>query len=196
VADGAQNAPLIGERILVVGVSSTGKSTLAEHLADLVGGAFVELDALFWLPQWREPRTEDFQTKVIAALDGADRWAVAGNYNSRGIPDIVLPRADTLIWIDLPLRTTMPRLIRRTWRRWRNRELLWGTNREVITEHLKVWSNDSLVGYSLRHNRETRRRQTARFADPRWRHLRRHRLRSPSEVTRFLDQVEREVTDG
>lgn len=196
MANGASTAPLIGERISVVGVSSTGKSTLAEHLADRIGGTFVELDALFWLPHWQESEPADFQAKVTAALEAADRWVVAGNYNSRGIPDVVLPRADTLIWIDLPLRTTMPRLIRRTWRRWRNRELLWGTNREVITDHLKLWSNDSLVGYSLRHNRETRRRQAARFADPRWQHLRRHRLRSPSEVARFLDQVEREVNRG
>jgi adenylate kinase family enzyme len=193
VDEGAPNTPLIGERISVVGVSSTGKSTLAEQLADLVGGAFVELDALFWLPQRQESTAEDFQAKVTSALDVADRWAVAGTYTSRGIPDIVLPRADTLIWLDLPLRTTMPRLIRRTWRRWRDNELLWGTNRERITEHLKLWSNDSLVGYSLRHNRETRRRQAARFADPRWQHLKRHRLRSAAEVRQFLSRVEREA---
>ena len=196
MSDAASNEPLVGERISVVGISSTGKSTLAEHLAKLVDGAFVELDALFWLPGWQEFATENFQAKMTDALDAALRWSAAGNYNSQGIPDIILPRADTLIWLDLPIRTTMPRLIRRTWNRWRDCELLWSTNRESVTDHLKIWSDDSLVGYSLRHNREARRRQSARFAVPRWQHLQRHHLRSASEVARFLDQVEREVTRG
>ena len=184
---------LIGDRISVVGVSSTGKSTLAHQLATLISGDFVELDALFWLPEWHESTTEDFRAKVTAALDAAPRWAVAGNYNSKGIPDIVLSRADTWIWLDLPLRTSFPRLLRRTYRRWRDNELLWDTNRENPWDHLKLWSNDSLPGYVLRNYRRTRRLQSRRFADPRWQHLTRHHFRSPSEVTQFLDQVEREI---
>ena len=184
--------PLIGDRISVIGTSSTGKSTLAEHLATLIDGAYIELDALFWLPGWQESTAEDFQTKVRAATTASPRWAVSGNYFSKGIPEITWAEGDTIIWIDLPFRTLFPRLLRRTYRRWRDNELLWGTNRENVWEHFKLWSNDSLPGYVIRNHRRGRRRQAERFADPRWSHLQRHHLRSPAEVTQFLDQVERE----
>jgi len=184
---------LIGERISVVGTSGNGKSTFAEQLATLIGATYIELDALFWLPDWEESTTEDFQAKVTAALDAAPRWALAGNYNSKGIPDIVLPRADTLIWLDLPFRTSFRRMLHRTWRRWRNDEVLWDINRERFWEHFKLWSNDSLPGYVLRNYRRTRRRQADRFADPTRNHLRKHHLRSPAEVARFLDQVQAEL---
>ncbi|MBT5774480.1 MAG: adenylate kinase [Dehalococcoidia bacterium] len=184
--------PLIGDRISVVGTSSNGKSTLAQQLAELIDGTYIELDALHWLPDWQESTTEDFQVKVTAAINTAPRWAVAGNYNGKGIPDIVLAQADTWIWIDLGFRVSFTRLLRRTWRRWRDQELLWGNNRERFWEHFKLWSNDSLPGFVLRNYRASRRRQADRFADPRWTHLQRHHLRSPAEVARFLDQVEAE----
>lgn len=190
---GSDPPRLIGERISVVGTSSNGKSTLAAQLAELIDGTYVELDALHWLPEWQETPAEEFQAKVIAALDAAPRWAVAGNYNGKGIPDIVLPRADTWIWLDLGFRTSFSRMLKRTWRRYRDQELLWGTNRENFWEHFKLWSNDSLPGFILRNYRASQRRQAARFAAPTYPHLKRHHLRSPAEVTRFLEQVESEV---
>ncbi len=183
---------LVGERISVIGASSVGKSTLAEHLANLIDGNYIELDALFWLPEWQQSTTEDFQAKVHAAIAEKPRWATSGNYFSKGIPEITWKEADTVIWLDLPFRTLFPRLLRRTWRRWRDDELLWGTNRESIWGHFKLWSDDSLPGYVLRNHRRGRGKWAAMFADPRWNHLQRHHLRSPAEVARFLEQVEQE----
>jgi hypothetical protein len=185
--------PAIGERISIIGTSSTGKCTIARHLATLIGGTHIELDALFWLPDWQESSTEDFQAKVRAATTASPRWTVSGNYFSHGILEIIWANGDTVIWLDLPLRSSFPRLLHRIWRRWRDDELLWGTSRENIWNHFKLWSNDSLPGYVLRNHRRGRHHHAAIFHDPHWQHLRRHRLRSPSEVTRFLDQVEREA---
>ena len=188
---------LIGERIVVIGTSSTGKSTLAQHLAKLIDGAYIELDALFWLPEWQESTPDDFRAKVRAAVDASPRWAVSGNYFSKGIPDITWAEGDTVIWLDLPFRTSFPRLLRRTYKRWRDDELLWGTNRERIWDHFKLWSNDSLPGFVLRNYRTSRTKFLTQLADPRYHHLKRHHLRSPAEVTQFLDQVQQErATDA
>jgi len=192
--DQASDEPrLIGERIVVIGTSSTGKSTLAEQLATLIDGTFIELDALFWLPEWQESTPEDFRAKVRAAIDASPRWTTAGNYFSKGTPEITWAAADTIIWLDLPFRTSFPRLLRRTWRRYRDQELLWGTNREKFWEHFKLWSNDSLPGFVLRNYRHSRTKFRTQLADPRNRHLRLHHLRTPAEVTAFLEQVEHEL---
>jgi len=51
------------------------RETLAERL-DL---PFVELDALFWLPDWVESDDGTFGAKVTEATAG-EGWVVAGNY--------------------------------------------------------------------------------------------------------------------
>ena len=47
-------------RIAVVGTTSSGKSTLAEKLAQKIGADFIELDALHWEPNWVEAQSLDF----------------------------------------------------------------------------------------------------------------------------------------
>lgn len=193
----SNDGPMLGRRIAIVGDTSSGKSTLAEYLAELIGGDYVELDALFWLPEWQESTTEAFQAKVTAAVDGSPRWVVSGNYFSRDIPEITWSRADSVIWLDLPLRTRIPRLAWRSWQRWRSDELLWGTNRENFWRHWKLWDpTESLIAYTLRNHRRNRQRNAAKLAEPRWEHLRKYRLRSPKAIASFIEAAEREAADG
>ncbi|NER84298.1 MAG: AAA family ATPase [Leptolyngbya sp. SIO1D8] len=42
----------LGQRILIIGNSCSGKSTLGAHLAASLNVPFVELDALNWEPNW------------------------------------------------------------------------------------------------------------------------------------------------
>jgi len=185
--------PLIGQRIVVLGNTSSGKSTMAAHLANLIGGKHVELDALYWLPNWTESETPAFQSRIREAIEGQPRWASSGNYITRA-QDILWPEADTLVWLDLPLRTVLRRVVARTWRRWRDNELLWGTNRENVWRHLMLWDSDrSLVTFAIRYHRLKQREYAAQLADPRWSHLKRHHLRTPAEVARFLEQVEAQI---
>jgi adenylate kinase family enzyme len=52
------------KRVVVVGVTSSGKSTLAEKLAKCFGLDCIELDALYWEPNWQATPLEVFRARV------------------------------------------------------------------------------------------------------------------------------------
>lgn len=177
------------QRIVIVGSSNAGKSTLAARLAKSLDAPFVELDAIYWLPNWVGRDDEDFGAKVREAVAG-DSWVVAGNYRRVAQP-FIWPEAQLVVWLDLPLRTTLPRLIRRSWERSRSGELLWGTNREVFWRHLKLWDQEqSLIAFLLRNHRAQRARYLDAMQDPQWAHIRFVQLRSPGEVEVFAREFE------
>ena len=174
----------IGGRVIVIGSSGSGKSTLGEALARRLGAPFVELDALNWEPGWVEAPTDTLRARVRDATAG-DSWIVAGNYTTK-TQDLTWPRAEAIVFLDYPLRLILWRLLRRSWRRWRTHELLWGTNTESFWKHFTSW-NDSLLVWALRTHGRHRRRWPGFLADPRWSHIRFVRLRSPRETARWLE---------
>jgi adenylate kinase family enzyme len=177
----------IGRRIIVVGSSNAGKSTLAQRLAERLGVPFIELDALHWEPGWVEAEREVFRERVRRAI-APESWVMAGNYTHQ--QDVSWPMADTVVWLDLGLPTVLRRCVVRSWRRWRSADLLWGTNREVFWEHLMLWNPDrSLIAYTLKTHRARRHRFEALTRDPRWSHLTFIRLRSVEAIDRWLASI-------
>jgi adenylate kinase family enzyme len=170
------------KRVNVRGSSGSGKTTTSVRLADLLGLPHIELDALHHGPNWAEPATEEFRTRVERAMAAApDGWVVDGNYALK-LGDLVLERADTVVWLDLPLRVCLGRLWRRTWRRIIRREELWSGNRESIRS--AFFTKDSLFAWTIKRHRPGRRAIQEGIADnPQLRVI---HLRSPKDVERFL----------
>ncbi|MEX0941049.1 MAG: AAA family ATPase [Pseudomonadales bacterium] len=83
------------KRINVVGVSGSGKSTFSRALAEAMGIPYIEMDDLFWQPDWQQPDDETFYATLRSALE-PDVWVLDGNY-ARTMP-IKWERADTVIW--------------------------------------------------------------------------------------------------
>lgn len=174
----------LGQRILVVGDSGSGKSTVGAEIARMRGLETVELDALYWGPGWKPAEDEVFRDGVRAAVS-AEAWVIAGNYFPR-VRDLSWPRADTIIWLDLPMRITIPRLLRRTWRRWRSGEPSWG-GQERFWAQFKLWDVDaSMIAYTVSVHWKRRRRFLGAMQDEDLSHVRFEHLRSAAEVERFL----------
>jgi adenylate kinase family enzyme len=167
---------------VVTTASASGGTTLGRELARRLAVPFYELDALFWKPGWVESTAEELRAKVepIVATEG---WVIDGSYQSK-LGQLVLGAADVVVWLDLPLRTWLPRLVARSYRRWRTREELWGANSYSFRR--AFLSRDSLIVFTLRHFRRTRRRNAQRFTA--YEHV---RLRSQADVDRFLRSVAR-----
>ena len=181
-----------GRRVHVIGNSNSGKSTLAERLAGALDADFVELDALNWLPGWvglNETDPEELERRFQHATRG-EAWVVAGSYSAYS-QRVFWPRLQTVIWLDLPLRVLLARFFRRSWRRWRRQELLWGTNVERFWVHFALWrGSESLLYWILFHHQRKRRDMLRWMLDPRWSHIRFVRLTSASEVESLARAVE------
>ena len=169
------------QRIVVRGVSGAGKSTFAAELARRLGLAYVELDALHHGPNWSEPTAEEFRARVGAAMAAAPAgWVIDGDYDAK-LGETVVEPADTIVWLDLPLRVTFPRLWRRTLHRIRNDVELWAGNRETWRDQFA--SRHSIFFWTVRAHVRNRREWPVRFGgDPRL-----VRLRSDAEVRRWLE---------
>lgn len=182
----------IGKRIHVIGNSASGKSTLAKRLALLLEADFVELDALNWLPNWvglNETNPEELLRRFKDATKGKS-WVVAGSY-SMFSKQAFWPRLDTVVWLDLPVYVLLWRVLRRSWKRWRSKELLWGSNVERFWPQLAFWrGSDSLVYWIISAQRHKRMSMLESIADPRWSHIRFVRLTNTREVEAFTSSVE------
>ncbi|MFL5921116.1 MAG: shikimate kinase [Gaiellaceae bacterium] len=173
----------MGRRINVKGTSGSGKTTFGQELARRLELPFVELDALHHGPSWAEPTAEEFRTRVREAIEARpDGWVIDGNYEVK-LGDTVLSAADTIVWLDLPLRLKLRRLWHRTSRRIRDDAELWSGNKESWRG--AFWGRESLFAWMLRGHFRHRRQWPRRYgSDPRF-----VRLRSVREAREWLDGV-------
>ena len=175
------------KRIVVIGTTSSGKSTLAQHLAKKIRADFIELDALHWEPNWTEAPLEVFRGRVSAATQ-AQAWVVAGNYHV--VRDLVWPQAEAVIWLDYALPRIFWQLTRRTFTRWWTQELLWGVNREKLWTHFKLWSDESLYHWLFKTYWRRKREYPQLFALPENQHLKVFHFKNPKETEAWMEKIE------
>ena len=171
-------------RIVIMGNTGSGKTTLATQLAQHLGVPRIELDELNWGPNWTMAPREQFRA-AVAAVTSAPAWVTDGNY--RAVRDILWPRADTIIWLDYPLAVNFWRLTRRILGRVARREELWHGNRESLRTHFL--SRDSLYVWAAQTHRRHQREWAALFAGGDYPHLAVVRFRSPGSTRRWLARV-------
>ncbi len=100
------------QRVLVIGPCGAGKSTLAMTLGEKLGLPVYHMDQLNWKPGWVESSKDEIREK-LARIVAADRWLIDGNYG--GTLAERLERADTVLYLDFPIRLCVARLFRRIW---------------------------------------------------------------------------------
>ncbi len=186
------------ERILILGGTGSGKTTLAEALAASVGVPHVELDSLYFGPQFSTAPLDVLRERTREAV-AAERWVTDGN--KKAVRDLVWPRADTVVWLDYPVAVSLWRLGKRA---------LWRTSK--ITSEAGTTASDAGsdsrtssgpgagvarqllsaatgVTTALRSHRGQRTEYPKLFAEPQNRHLAVVRLRSPRATRLWLERV-------
>ncbi len=162
---------------VIASASGNGKTTVGRRLAVRLGVPYVELDALVHGPGWVETPDDELRD-IVEPIVRSDGWVIDGTY-PRKLGSLVLDSADTVVWLDQPVRVWLPRLLRRTARRVTGRETLWNGNRETVWT--AIGGPDSLIVFALRSHVRRRRTWPAKLA--------RYpvtRLRTPADVERWI----------
>jgi adenylate kinase family enzyme len=169
------------DRIAVVGTSCSGKTTFAAELATALSRNHVQLDELYWLPDWVERNVEDFRARVATAA-AAERWIIDGNYSKSR--DLVWSRATHVVWLNYSLPVIFGRAVSRTVRRVATQEELFSGNRESWRKAFV--SHDSVLIWVLATFRHNRRKYATLRDSPEWAHLKFIEIRSSAEAAQFV----------
>jgi energy-coupling factor transporter ATP-binding protein EcfA2 len=174
------------QRILILGRTGSGKTTLARELSAAIWAPHVELDALYFGPSFSTVPLSLLRDRTSAAIAG-DRWVTDGNKGA--VRDLCWPRADSIIWLDYPLVVSLWRLGKRAI--WRT-SVLKAQSAETggksgLPKQLLSAAKGVLT--ALRSHRGQRREYPRMFAKPENQHLAVVRLRSPRATRRWLARV-------
>ena len=173
-------------RIIILGPTGSGKTTLSRQIGECLKLPVIQLDALFHRPNWTPTPRDEFREKVRNALAAAtDGWVFEGNYLSTA-RYTTLPVADTVLWLRLPIRVTFWRMFWRTIRGLITREELYNTNRE--SWRMTFMSKDSLFLWGITQHKPTHEKIEAALRDNE------HnatviQLRSAREVSEFVSEL-------
>ena len=170
------------ERIAVVGTSGAGKICFSHRIAVAHDIPHVELDSLYWGPNWNPVEADDFRKRVDDATI-QQAWVCDGNH--RTVREIVWGRADTIIWLDYPFWVVFFRALRRTFTRCYNNTTLYSNNRESFR---KTFSRDSILLWVLKTYWKRRKEYSILFTSEKWSGINVIQLRSTSEAAQFLNQ--------
>lgn len=171
--------PVNLDRVVVVGTSCSGKTTFARRLARSLGTPCVELDSLYWGPEWT--LRPDFEQRALVAAQ-QPRWVIDGN--SSRVRDIVWRRSTVIVWLDYSFPRVVSRAVRRTVGRVLLGERLYGGNQETIRG--TVFDVETPLWLVLRTHRRRRREFPELFRRPEYRHACVIQLRGPAAAERFL----------
>ncbi|HEU5214696.1 MAG TPA: hypothetical protein VFU30_04075 [Gaiellaceae bacterium] len=134
----------VPERILVYGVTGSGKTSLAARISAATGIPWHAVDELTWEPGWvAVPHGE--QRRRIQAICAGERWVLDTAYG-RWL-DVPLGRAELIVALDYPRWLSLTRLIRRSLVRAFDGKPICNGNRESF-RHL--FSRDSIVAWHFR----------------------------------------------
>lgn len=172
------------DRLLVIGCSAAGKSTVARDMGQILGLEVIHLDKLLWGPGCRlaEPHEE---CHAVRSLLDRPRWIIDGNYTA-SLP-MRLAAADTVVVVDFSRVRCLAWAIKRLMQ-------YRGRTRPDMGEGCPEQLNLGFLRWIWNYPHQER-PQLLRHLDQHGSHTRVVFLRNRDEVNRWLDEVRRAATD-
>ena len=171
----------MAERILIYGVTGSGKTTLAAQLASLTGLPWHSVDDLTWEAGWVIVPADE-QRRLIAAICAGERWILDSAYSSW--LDVVLDRVQLIVALDYPRWRSLWWLVRRTLRRNMDHRPICNGNTESFRQ---TFSRNSIIVWHFKSFPRKRSRMRAWASDPSGPKM--VRLTSPAMARSWLESL-------
>ncbi len=88
------------KKIMVLGPSGTGKTTIGKILGEKLDLKILHLDSVYWKKDWNNINKEDFNIYMKNFFRNYDSWVIDGNYTNNYHFKYRLDLADTIIFLD------------------------------------------------------------------------------------------------
>jgi adenylate kinase family enzyme len=166
------------DRIVIMGCSAGGKSTIARELSQILGIEVIHLDKVIWKPgcQLSDPSEEP---DMVRELLDRPQWIMDGNYTAS--LDMRLARADTVIMIDFSRFRCLVRALKRLFQ-------FRGTTRPDMGANCPEELNFNFLSWIWNYPRKERPELLRRLREH-GSHAHLVRLRTAAEAERWLDQL-------
>lgn len=174
------------KKVNVIGTTGSGKSTFSQRLANKISAPYIQIDQLFWKPDWVESTEAELIQKLEAAVAGS-LWVLDGNYSKTN--EIKWRHADTIIWLDYSYGRTLFQLLRRTIARILSGGELWPDTGNKESFVRSFMSKKSIFVWFFKNYNKNKLRYTELMNSPKIQHINFIRLRSPKEANQFLDNL-------
>lgn len=166
------------QRILVYGVTGSGKTRAAAAIGAATGLPWHAVDDLTWEPGWVGVPPDE-QRRRMARICRGEAWILDAAYGQW--LDVVLDRVQVVVALDYPRWLSYGRLLRRTTSRVITREPVCNGNVETLRG---VLARDSILWWHFRSFTRKRQRMRSWQADPRAAAV--QRFTRPWQLTRAL----------
>ena len=171
----------VADRILVYGVTGSGKTTMARQIAARTGLPWHAVDELTWEPGWVAVPADE-QRRRIGAICAGERWILDTAYGSW--LEVPMARVQLIVALDYPRWRSLGRLIWRTMRRALDRKPICNGNTETLRQ---AFSRDSIIVWHFQSFARKRDRMRAWAADQSGSEV--VRLTSPAAARRWLTSL-------
>jgi adenylate kinase family enzyme len=172
----------VASRVLIYGVTGSGKTTLARKVAERTGLPWHSVDDLTWEPGWLHVPPDE-QRRRIAAICAGEQWILDAGYS--WWIDVVLPRVELIVALDYSRWRSLGRLTRRSMLRAIDHRQVCNGNTESFRQML---SRDSILVWHFRSFARKRARMRAWAADPAAPEV--IRMTSPAATRRWLASLQ------